>query len=117
MHVVNQSQFLGRECDEALFQGRMLAVWTLAANLPNSGLNFAVDFFLLLFSKEKGTKKSTKKSPAKFTRDFVRKNSPRISAEAFSWHLSVKKGFVSEKGGGNSVNEGLVRISTGKAIQ
>ena len=39
------------------------------------------------FSMEKGPKKSTKKSPAKFTRDFVRKNSPRISAEAFSWYF------------------------------
>ena len=72
---------------EAL-QGRILAVGILAAKLPNSDLNFAVDFwvdfFLLFLSKEKGPKKSTKKSPAKFTRDFVRKNSPRISAEAFS---------------------------------
>ena len=32
-------------------------------------------------------------------------------------HFSEKNGFFSEKGGGNSVNEGLVRISTGKAIQ
>ena len=32
-------------------------------------------------------------------------------------HFSVKKGFFSEKGGGNLVNQGLVRISTGKAIQ
>ena len=63
-------------------------MWILAAKLPNSDLNFGVDFwgdfFLLFFSKAKGPKKSTKKSPAKFTRDFVRKNSPRISAEAFS---------------------------------
>ena len=28
-----------------------------------------------------------------------------------------KKGVFSEKGGGNSVNQALVRISTGKAIQ
>ena len=69
------------------YQGRILAVWILAAKLPNSDLNFAVDFvfyFSSFFSKEKGPKKSTKKSPAKFTQDFVQKNSPRISAEAFS---------------------------------
>ena len=31
--------------------------------------------------------------------------------------FSEKKGFSVKKRGGNSVNEGLVRISTGKAIQ
>ena len=31
--------------------------------------------------------------------------------------FSEKKGFFNEKGGGNPVNEGLVRTSTGKAIQ
>ena len=61
-------------------------MWILAAKLPNSDLNFAVDFLVdfPLFSKEKGPKKSTKKSPAEFTQDFVWINSPRISAEAFS---------------------------------
>ena len=44
-------------------------------------------FFPPIFSKEEGPKKSTKKSPTKFTRDFVRKNSPRISAEAFPWEF------------------------------
>ena len=39
--------------------------------------------FSPVFSKGKAPKKSTKKSPAKFTWDFVPKNSPRISAEAF----------------------------------
>ena len=34
---------------------------------------------------EKGPEKSARKSPAKFTQSFVRINSPRISAEAFSW--------------------------------
>ena len=66
-------------------QGRILAVWILAAKLPNSVLNFAVDFgvdFSLLFFPRK--KKSTRKSPAKFTQDLIRKISPRISAEAFS---------------------------------
>ena len=41
-------------------QGQILAVWILVAKLPNSDLNFAVDFlvdFFLLFSKEKGPKK------------------------------------------------------------
>ena len=69
-------------------QGWMLVVWISAAKLPSSDLNFAVDFwvdFSSFFSKEKGPKKSTQNSPAKFTQDFVRKNGPRISAEAFSW--------------------------------
>ena len=52
------------------FQGQILAVWILATKLPNSNLNFAVDFwvdFLLLFFQGKGPKTSTEKSPAKFT--------------------------------------------------
>ena len=53
-------------------------------------------FFLLFFSKEKGPKKSTKKSPAKFTRDFVRKNSPRISAEGRSLFLTNSTLFHNE---------------------
>ena len=65
-------------------QGRILAVWILAPKLPNSDLkiavDFGVDFFLLVFWPGK----STKKSPAKFTPEFVQKNSPRISADAFS---------------------------------
>ena len=60
-----------------LSQGQILAVWTLATKLPNSDLNFAVDFWVdfigLFFSNEKGPKKDTKKSPAKFTQEFVRK--------------------------------------------
>ena len=44
-------------------------------------------FFPPIFPKEKGPKKSTEKSPAKFTWNPVRKNSPRISAEAFSWQF------------------------------
>ena len=40
-------------------QGQILAVWILAAKLPNSDLNFAVDFWV------------------------VRKSSPRISANPF----------------------------------
>ena len=47
-------------------------------------------FFPPVFSKEKGPKKSTKKSTAKFTQDFVWKNSPRISAEAFSFLINSK---------------------------
>ena len=45
-------------------------------------------FFLFFLSP----KKSTEKSPAKLTRKFVRKNSPRISAEAFSWRLGFDQG-------------------------
>ena len=76
-------------------QGQILAVWILAAKLPNFDLNFAVDFgvdFFLLFSRlfppafpqEKGPVKSNKKSRAKLARIFVQKNSPWISAEAFT---------------------------------
>ena len=43
-------------------QGQILAVWILAAKLPNSDLNFWVIFILLLLSKEKGPKKSKKLS-------------------------------------------------------
>ena len=49
-------------------QGQNLAVWILAAKLPNSDLNFARGFlggfFPPVFSKEKGPVKSTK-SPRK----------------------------------------------------
>ena len=84
-------------------QGRILAVWIFAAKLPNSDLHFAVDFlvdfFLLFFPRKKARKKSTKKSPAKFTRDFVRRNSPRISAEAFSRKIAILSHFVPGTGG------------------
>ena len=44
-----------------------------------------INLFPPVFSKENGQKKkSTRKAPAKFTQEFVRQNSPRISAEAFS---------------------------------
>ena len=69
-------------------QGQILAVGILAATLPNSDLNFCWWIFGWIFSscfsKEKGPKNPPNKSPAKFTRDFVQKNSPRISVEAFS---------------------------------
>ena len=65
-------------------QGRILAAWILAKFRFEFCRGFFGGFFPPFFSKEKGPKRSTKKSPAKFTRDFVRKNSPRISAEAFS---------------------------------
>ena len=69
----------------SLTQGQIPAVWILAAKLPNSELNFALDFFggsfPSNFSKEKGQKKSTKKSPQnspgtlfeKFPSDFLQK--------------------------------------------
>ena len=58
-------------------QGQILAVWILAVGLPDSDLNFAVDFcggFFLFFSKAKEPEKFTKKK-TKFTWDFVQKNS------------------------------------------
>ena len=45
--------------------------------------------FSSYFFQGRWPEKSTKKSPAKFARDFVRENSPRISAEAFSWKISI----------------------------
>ena len=52
-------------------------MWILAAKLPNSDLNFAVDvwvdFFPPVFFQGKGPQKFIKKSSAKFTWDFVRK--------------------------------------------
>ena len=59
--------------------------------LPTSFCGTLVDFFGLFFPRNKARKKSTKKSPAKFTQDFVGKNFPRISAEAFSWAPSTPK--------------------------
>ena len=78
------------------FQGEILAVWIFAAKLPDSDLNFAVDFwvdFSSCFLKEKGPEKSTNKkiSRTKFTRKSVRINSPRISAEAFSWIRKIQR--------------------------
>ena len=80
---------IGKQSRPANSQGQILTEWTLAAKLPNSDLNFAVDFWVHFFPRvfsprKKARIKSTKKSPAKFTQGFVRKNSPRISAETFS---------------------------------
>ena len=41
-------------------------------------------FFPPIFPRKKARLNPPKKTPAKFTQDFVRKNSPQISAEAFS---------------------------------
>ena len=56
----------------AILSKQILAVWILAAKLPNSDLNFA------------RPEQNHQKNPAKFTRKSVQKNSPRISAEALS---------------------------------
>ena len=62
---------------DRLNQGQILAVWILAAKLPNSDLNFAVDFgvdlFLLFSPRETAQKKSAKKSPANPPRNLSRK--------------------------------------------
>ena len=63
-------------------QGQVLAVSILAAKVPNSDSNFAVEFcmdFLLLFFPRKKAPKSTK-NPQQIHSE----NSPQISAEAFS---------------------------------
>ena len=85
-----QWQHLVRKVWEvAVLPSQILAVWILAAKLQNSDLNFATDFWVIFssfffFSREKGPK-IHKKIPAKFTQKFGRKNSSRISAEAFPW--------------------------------
>ena len=48
----------------------------------------------------------------------LRKNGlTSLFKEVRVFKVSVKKGVFSEKAGGNSLNQGLVCISTGKAIQ
>ena len=80
--------------------GQILAVWILAVELPNSDLNFAVDFWVdvfLSFPRKKAPKKSTEKSPAKFNRKLVRKNSPWMSAEAHGARMyPIRVGDVSK---------------------
>ena len=52
----------------SIFHDQILAVWILAARLPNSDLNFAVDLgvdFSSCFFQGKGPTKSTKKIPPK----------------------------------------------------
>ena len=68
----------------------MLAVWILAAKLPNSDLNFAVDFGVdfPFSSKENDPKKFDQKS-AKLTHRFVRINPPRSSDFCRSLFLIV----------------------------
>ena len=60
-------------------QGRILAVWILAAKLPNSDLNFAVDFwvdFFLLFVLQR-------KRPPKIHQKIPRKIHPGLCSEKF----------------------------------
>ena len=77
---------VGRAC--IVLQGRILAVWILAAKLPNSDLNFAVDFlvdfFLLFFPRKKARKNPPKNPPQNSPGTLFGKFPPRISAEAFS---------------------------------
>ena len=54
-------------------------------------------FFPPIFSKEKAQKNPPKNPPQNFTWDFVRKNSPRISAEAFSWEIETDVKYWSNK--------------------
>ena len=81
-------------------QGQILAVWNLAAKLPNSDVNFAVDFGVD-FSKEKSPEKATEQSPAKFTRDFVQKNSlsVRESETTIKVKFALLGGGVGGQGG------------------
>ena len=58
-------------------QARSLAVWILAAMLPNSDLNFAkdfvVDFFLLFFPRKKARKNPPKNPPPNSPRTLLGK--------------------------------------------
>ena len=61
-----------QQANSAKNQGQILAVWILAAKLPNSDLKFAVDFlvdFFLLFFPRKKARKNPPKNPPQ--------NSPR----------------------------------------
>ena len=66
-------------------QGKILAVWILAAKLPNSDLNFVdfgVDF--LLFLSRKWPRKIHQKIPRKLHPGVCPEMFPSNSAEAFS---------------------------------
>ena len=65
-----------RKCRYPLFAYLL----TPCLNVPKFSCGFWVDIFFLFFPK-------AKTSPVKFTWKSVRKNSPRISAEAFSWEI------------------------------
>ena len=68
-------------------RGQILEVWILAAKLPNSDLNFAVDLGWIfpppLFPRKRPTKNPPQNSPLNSPGNPFQKNSPRISAEAF----------------------------------
>ena len=102
-------------CIFANIQGRILAVRALAAKLPNSDLNFAVDFCVdcppVFFFPKKARKKS-QKIPRKITQDFVRKNPPRISAEAFSSQICQRIGRCALQEDLSSVLCKLVQVIT-----
>ena len=72
---------------EGIFRGGGVGVYKI---WPRKILMWIVPWILgwvsssCLFPRRNSPKKSTKKSPEKFTQGFVQKNSPRISAEAFS---------------------------------
>ena len=74
---------------------QILAVWNFGRKTPKFWFEFCREFLggffpPVVFPRKKARKNPPKKAPAKFTEDFVLKNSPRISAEAFSWKLSKK---------------------------
>ena len=63
----NQNFCLSEQSAPIDVQGRILAVWILAAKLPNSDLNFAVDFsvdfFFLFFPRKRARKNPPQNSP------------------------------------------------------
>ena len=84
-------QVPARPGTQHLFQRRpdlILAVWILAAKLPNSDFNFAVDFLLECLSsclfQGKRPEKTTKNPPQNSPRALSEKIPLWISAEAFS---------------------------------
>ena len=99
-----------------IFQARFLqcGFWPRSSQIPISILLWILRWiFSSCFSKEKGPKKSTKTSPVKFTRKLVRKNSPWISAEAFSRTIATTRVFYCCNSG--SCGTSYFQIGSGSA--
>ena len=79
-------------------QGQILAVWILAAKLPNAVLNFAmdfaVDFFLLFFLRKKAPKNPPKNPPQNSPGHLARKIPLGFLQKPFLEFLGPKNGHL-----------------------